>query len=856
MAKNAAKPIILMATWVVFSLACQLATPMPPTPEAAPPTHTGEGPSPVPTETKVVSASSEEPTATRGANAPSQSSGLAPFPQSVGLASPDVQLKTWKPSGRYAGTDVSLPTSLSQAANPGVVSGLTEAEQAFLTQNGFVVIHSQEAQFNDIREDIAIRYGQPYYLTTDAAYHALHTTFDEMLKALEAQYLRRQMREITQATLDEALSYIPQAKGTSIEADTRLAAAYLATGLKLIDPQAEIDPDLEALVAPQIEQILAGGGQARSVLIPGFEDDYGAYKPVGHYAGRPPLEDYFRGMTWFGRVHFLLKSDEPGFVPSRAPLIITLALRRASLEYQTAAEAWASLHGELAFLIGPSDDAGPIEYAALMDEIYGQNATVQDLAGDARWEEFLASSDRLPAPRINSTFANRLAEIGGEKGWRFMGQRFTLDGFIFQNLVFDKVGTQQKPRELPTGLDVMAAFGSPLAMQILGEMGETSYENYSQQMALLQQAVQAQPEDEWLGTFYSAWLYAFFPQLEPRNASYPSYMQTPAWGYKELNSVLGSWAELKHDTVLYAKMPEMAGGGGPPMSGPAPAYVEPSPEPFYRLAYAAGVIGKHFEPLLMVGEMMFDPPLADDYLPRGLSDYIEGLSRIASQFTQLGDIAVKELTGQAVSSEEYDLISSCMGPLECLVSHNHTPYGLGDTELPPVPVVAAVAGAKQDILEVAVGSVDRIYVIVPLAGKPQVAQGGVFSYYEFRQPRSDRLTDEAWRERLASDPPQQMNWIARFVFSGGYPVDELFFRVGDIYIITQAGDKLNVRQEPSTSASVVAQLHTEDYLEIIDGPVKASGYTWWKVQSAFDTAISGWAVENQEWYKRSTILEE
>jgi hypothetical protein len=268
------------------------------------------------------------------------------------------------------------------------------------------------------------------------------------------------------------------------------------------------------------------------------------------------------------------------------------------------------------------------------------------------------------------------------------------------------------------------------------------------------------------------------------------------------------------------------------------------------------VIGSHFEPMLMVADMLFDPPMAGDYLQHGLSDYIEGFGRMAEQFSQLGDIAVKELTGQPVSSEEYDLISGCMGPVECLVFRNHTPYGAGDTELPAVPVIAAVAGSDADILEVAVGGVDRIYVVVPLEGELQVAQGGVFSYYEFRQPRADRLTDEAWRERLASSPPPQMDWIARFVFSGGNPVDELFFRVGDIYIITQAGDKLNVRQKPSTSASVVIQLHTEDYVEIIDGPVSAGGYTWWKVQSSFDETISGWAVENQDWYKRSTILEE
>ena len=34
------------------------------------------------------------------------------------------------------------------------------------------------------------------------------------------------------------------------------------------------------------------------------------------------------------------------------------------------------------------------------------------------------------------------------------------------------------------------------------------------------------------------------------------------------------------------------------------------------------------------------------------------------------------------------------------------------------------------------------------AGTFHVALGGVYSYYEFQQPISDRLTDEAWRAML------------------------------------------------------------------------------------------------------------
>ena len=767
---------------------------------------------------------------------------------------PDVTLTSWSPQA-YAGENVSLPVSISKIANTQVLGGLTEAQLSFLSQNGFTVIHSQEAQFGDIRVETAERTGQPYYLTTDAAFHALHLLFDDLLKALEKEQLRLTMVDITQATLAEVQSYLPAVQGTSLEAETLQAVAYLSVALKLFDPEASIDPSVADLVAQQVSQVIDAGGKAYSVIFPDFEDDYGAYKPVGHYAGDPELEAYFRGMTWFGRVHFLLSAE----TPSRLPLIITLALRRAQVADGAAGgsvvESWAYIHKTLNFIVGPTDDLGPLEYAALMDTVYGNAPAIQDLADDTRWQEFRSRSDQLPAPQINSLFVASTVDLAPEKGWRFMGQRFTLDGLIFQNLIFDRVLAREDGtrREFPSGLDVMAAFGSAPAMAELGNQGATSFPNYPEQMAKMQQAAQAQPESQWLGRFYDTWLYAFFPVLQSKDASFPAYMQTSAWGYKELNAALGSWAELKHDTVLYTKMPEMAGGGGPPMSGPAPSYVEPNPLVFYRMAYMAKMLSCGLQQIVLIGpcqEVVDYPPGGTD-----LGSYVYGMMNLAGRFQKFGDIAAKELAGQPLTEDDNAAISDCLGMIECM--NTDTGYLQPQGEMPKPPVIAAVSGAGDSVLEVGVGYVDRIYVVVPLEGTWKVAQGGVFSYYEFTQPRDQRLTDEEWRTKLAgSDAPNLPVWASNFVLQGGNPTSWLAFRIGDVYVITDAGDKLNVRDKPTTSGAVLMQLKPWDYIEIIDGPVQANGHTWWKfniLDTSYGSEPTGWAVEDQEWYARSYL---
>jgi hypothetical protein len=84
-----------------------------------------------------------------------------------------------------------------------------------------------------------------------------------------------------------------------------------------------------------------------------------------------------------------------------------------------------------------------------------------------------------------------------------------------------------------------------------------------------------------------------------------------------------------------------------------------------------------------------------------------------------------------------------------------------------IAIVADIASGRDratdtiSVVEVATGYVDEILVLVPDdTGRFHVATGGVYSYYEFLQPASDRLTDEAWRAMLkAGEVPPRPAWI-------------------------------------------------------------------------------------------------
>ena len=551
-------------------------------------------------------------------------------------------------------------------------------------------------------------------------------------------------------------------------------------------------------------------------------------------------------MTWLGRVAFQFNNlDKPDFKPSRAPLLITLALRDAKLDGEPAYQVWADIYSLLDFLIGPSDDPGPMELNSLMENVFNNKISLSTLNDQTAWQSFLARVGELPAPRINSTFQDTSLDMSFERDWRFMGQRFTLDGLIFQQLISDKV----KERYFPKGLDIAAAFGSPTALNQLTKAGETKYPGYTSQMEKMQNLVNGLEEEYWTARFYSSWQYAFMAQVQGKNTNFPPFMQTTGWGFKDVNSVLGSWAELKHDTVLYAKMPEGLGGGGPPASGPAPSYVEPVPDVFYRLAYAARTLfdGVSVYVYSWQGNGWTNP--SADGTP-GVFEYVQFLSRLGENLQAIGDVAVKELHREVLLENDYYRIQSCLEFKECLDPVGR--YSFHEAQPDPIPVVAAVSGYENEIMEAAVGTLNRIYVAVPLGDQLQIAQGGVFSYYEFIQPRNDRLTDEAWRTMLQNEAPQSPDWYNNFVVKGGSTKEVLAFRVGDIYTLTEEGANppLNMRVEPSKSAGVVDQLGLDAYLELIDGPVENTYGTWWKARN-LNNNKEGWVLENPAWFARS-----
>ncbi len=324
-------------------------------------------------------------------------------------------------------------------------------------------------------------------------------------------------------------------------------------------------------------------------------------------------------------------------------------------------------------------------------------------------------------------------------------------------------------------------------------------------------------------------------------------MRTPAWAYKDLNSALGSWVEICHDTSLTPIQAATKPASDLPASPAVRAMWSPTRRPFTACPSWPLSSLRDLKQRQMTGVFTTRPD------PTGLSSRQQELLDLADRLQRLGDIAAKELAGDSLQAEDYALIQAPLGPLEGICSSNpDASVSQKPSPEPALPAIIAIDSIRDRVVQSGIGPLDRIYVLVPLDGAVYIAQGGVYSFYEFSLPQASRLDDAAWRWMLINDPPKPPAWEENLYLPEGYPVDVLAFRSGDIFRVTLAAEQVTIYAAPRLDAPVIMKLRPGDRIKIVAGPVLAGQSSWWRVQvnPTQPGSAEGWMVEDQTSFER------
>ena len=642
----------------------------------------------------------------------------------------------------------SISAGLGNVVNLGRFLHLTLAEQQMIESNGFVV--SAHQGYDHIHEILSENEDSvlPSFVSSDAVLHAFHVLYDLALREAEVYSFWDSIGTLTNSLLDSSYEqYLNAPEGRWKDAALR-NAMFFSVAISLLDSEALIRPEVQEAVNEVLALMEAHDGFSDEWFME-YMEDFSQYIPRGHYTRSELLGQYFKAMMWFGRVMFRLvpsgdlESNERGMDETAQAILLTLALTEDVVGFPNGTSGfyvWDAIYEPTAFFVGSADDLLPSEYLALIRETYGAYVTPTILDDDALLDQFIEAALTLREPMILSSLIVTKDELNQTKGLRFMGQRYIPDSYILGQLVFDHVDD----RFMPKGLDVMAALGSDRAWELLDD--QKHYGNYVEQMEMLWSVVASITDAEWTKNLYYLWLYSLLPLLNDPGEGYHTFMQSAAWVDKQLMTALSSWAELRHDTILYAKQSYTYLTGGPPE--PPIGYVEPVPRVYARLAALCRMM------ISGLGERSLLSELIGSKLGL-LHDFLRSLQAIS----------IKELTGTPLNETEIQVIHFSGDTLELVTSlpENENHISDADTKMAVIADVHTDPNSKT-ILEVGVGNPMVIYVAVPIGDEIVLTRGGTFSYYEFVQPMSDRLTDEAWQDMLdAGEEPPYPSWFSSFV---------------------------------------------------------------------------------------------
>jgi hypothetical protein len=465
--------------------------------------------------------------------------------------------------------------------------------------------------------------------------------------------------------------------------------------------------------------------------------DYTQFIPRGNYTRSDSLKQYFKCVKWLNSASIYLDDNQS---LSRAVLM--------GYNLSNDPKSWKNytkLSDIIGFLAGEENNLSFSHLHQVLQKY--KNISIQDLLLPANLEKIRQELYSKDPRKFGPVGVNdRTDEFVKRKKILFTAGRYTFDAEIMRRLVHVKDPNPLRP--FPKGLDIFAAVGNETAEDILLHTykEQNQWPEYEDELEKLKDKFTGY--NQWNTSVYNKQMEAVL-SLEQTNNKAPYFMKLPAWRKKNLNTMLASWTELKHDMVLYVEQPsgaEMGNGGEVPPPQKI-AYVEPN----------VAFWNKCLQLLALNKQMLEKNEVATDVLLSRNNSLVE-----VGQF--LLRISEQELSGKNISNNDFDELAYIGGKIERLtlniIESNEGFVSQVSTPEKYVAVATDVYTYRDQCLQEGVGMADEIYVIAEINGLLYLTKGAVFSHYEFTGPSSGRLTDEAWQKQLLDHKvPKPAIWM-------------------------------------------------------------------------------------------------
>ena len=643
-----------------------------------------------------------------------------------------------------------------------------------LGRNGFAIVPAEHNQLFHVYEknDYA---DFPSFITTDLYLQLFHLYFDCVLRDVEEKHLDSLMI-VFSSQMEAEMKTLTSSQDAEVKAAAEFGQAWFAVASWLFShdkaPASAATLNIpEAYKKMAMEEITKAfdAENGYSDMLEYFPPEemfgYSLFRPRGHYTRSKVCSRYFRGMMWLQTAHF--GTNKPSKMKQIA-LIANVFNQQPKLS-----AIYNKVSEPITYLMGTPDNVTLIQVA---NQIKEMGLPIEQLLSSRKDMANLTKDIEEIAKR------QMRIELKKTRGSKYvvdiMPQRYQPDAEALITTTDQDSPVSLRP--CPKGLDWMAVMGLPGAERILiDELKETQrWTGFPKALTTARKKAATTP---WDACVANQWMYTL-QSLGDTAQSLPYFMQSPQWQKKNLNTALASWAELKHDAILYAKQPMLAECGD---GGPEPPVVKGYVEPNVKFWEKAIALVTRMDKVLTTYSLQTEKAKAV-------------YERIKEMAEFCRDISKKELNGGKITDEEYnqiEIIGSTVEniSLELVSEDNEMLQGWSDVVSTDkkVAVVADVFTASGEnvaiddkcVLYEGVGPAYEIYVVVEIDGSLYLTRGAVLSYREFTRLMSDpRLTDEEWQEELKKSPtggtPSWMNEIIAPVKGMSADDEETFYSSG------------------------------------------------------------------------------
>ena len=636
-------------------------------------------------------------------------------------------------------------------------------------------------------------------ITNDLLLHSYHKLFDNTLKFYEQTISRDTVKELSQNLFDKFSNLAKSESDPDLKETYEFLAAYWSIPATILveKEDLEIEPHFDEAKWEWIEWTVKDDEELRNLIrenakkyiskldsadqelmnkvleqifaakdiipdpflmsyspdfiaINGIMQDYTQFAPRSHYTDNAELKTYFMAMKWLMREKFYFWDDKL----TNAALVMV-----SNISNEDTAKLW-ELSEKIKKLIGWDDDLTLESLTAWMKENnFTSPESILNISEEKKSELF-----KLVPQKIQSTDYRTTAIMVKDSeeakdmtaGFVFFGEKFTIDSYLFDLTTAGSAEEEYAympnmqtalivPDVLENNSDAAEMVDLWMNVRIVKEdvLEDKDFTQYSSYNKVKEAAVEKLKKELWtttiMDTVYHKWIDMLGYLINEAEENAPYFKLDPVYRLKNLVTYMGSYTELKHDTLLYVKQnyAEMWWGGEWDCS----IEVDPPllPVPKWYIEADIDVLNKLIE---LNNETKSDFSELDDYILNNFVEFDTFLNHIKS-------ILVQQMNNEVISDEDfewmrtaYDKLSQITFPLADWVTQK---------EMRAALIADIFTSEGWNPLYEAVGRPALMLVMIDDINGKRIARGPIFTHYEFYDSdevvdaNGSRLNDIQWQ---------------------------------------------------------------------------------------------------------------